>query len=109
MAEDWTRVFYRGANVKVFRLRIVGWDEIEAAVVLVVNAGRIHEAAGTGWLKRLRQLTDLKPAQVSRQRYEIIGLQEVDHFGLTAFVGFQKRFLIFWHIRTARRIRISQR
>ena len=64
MPENRARIFDRGADVKVLRLRIVGRNEIETGRVLVVNTGRIHETAGAGRLERVRQLSNLKRAEI---------------------------------------------
>src|SRR5438876_12255048 len=72
VTENRAWVFNRGANVKVFALRIVGGDEIEASRVFVINAGRIHETAGTGRLERCRQLANFKAAEIRRQGHESI-------------------------------------
>ena len=88
VSEDWPRVFNRCANVKVLRLRIVSRDEKKAGWIFVVNAGRIHETARAGRLKRLGQLPNLKWTKVIRQRHKIVLFQEADHFCLAAFVRF---------------------
>src|SRR5258705_12333641 len=97
VAEDRPWVFYRGANVKVFACRVVRRNEIETARVFVVNAGCVHEAAGTGWLKRLRQLANFKPAQVRRQRDKMIRIKKSNHLHLAALICFQKNFLTLQH------------
>src|SRR4029077_15838261 len=99
------RVFDRGADVEVLTLRIVSRDEVEAAVVFVVDAGWIHESAGTGWLERFGQLPNFEADQISRQGHQMIIFQEADHFGFAAFVGFQKIVLIFWDGLCPQRIR----
>src|SRR5258705_3182195 len=109
VAEDGSGIFYGCANVEVFALRVVSRNEIEATIVLIVNAGRIHEAPGTGWLKRLGQLANLKAAELCRHGYQIILLQEGHHFSQTTLVRLQKRFLIFRDVLAARRIGIGQR
>src|SRR5205807_1332639 len=76
MAEDRARVFDRGADVEIFRLGAVSRDEVKARRILVVNAGRIHETAGTGWLESFGQLPDLEAAQIIGQRHELTPLQE---------------------------------
>src|SRR5216684_6982101 len=80
VSENWPRIFDGGADIKILRLRIVCWNEIKAGRVFVVNAGRIHETAGTGWLERFGQLPNLKRAEIIRQRDQIVLLQEIDHF-----------------------------
>src|SRR5437879_1138991 len=102
MSEDGPRVLDRGANIKVLRLRIVRRDEIKTGRVLVVNAGRIHETAGVGWLECFRQLPNLKRAEVIGQRYQIVFLQEIDHLLLATFVGFQERGLVGRNVRATR-------
>src|ERR1700741_28922 len=84
MAEDRAWVLNRRANVKVFRLRVVSRDEIKAAVIFIVNAGRIHKAAGAGRLERLGQLANFKSSQIGRQSDQAIGFEEVDHLGFAA-------------------------
>src|SRR5712691_8174446 len=108
MSEDRPRVLNRGTNIKVFRLWIVSRDEIKTGWVLVVNAGRIHETAGTGRLECFRQLPDLKRTEIIGQRYEIVFLQKIDHFLLAALIGFQERRLVGRNVGAARRIGISQ-
>ena len=54
VAENRARVFDGGADVEVLALRIVSRNEIETSWVLVVNAGRIHEAARTRGLESFR-------------------------------------------------------
>src|SRR5438876_11573653 len=99
VAEDRSWIFNRRANVKVLRFRIICRNEKESGWILVVNAGRIHEASRAGRLKRVRQLPDLKRAKVIRQSYDVVLLQEADHFRLAAFVRFQERFLIWRDVR----------
>src|SRR5215469_14730511 len=81
--EDGSGILDGSSNIKVFRLRIVGWDEKETGRIFVVNAGRIHEPARTCRLERFRQLPDLKCAKVIWQRHQIVFLQEVDHIRFT--------------------------
>ena len=107
MSEDRPRVLDRGANIKVLRLRIVRRDEIKTGRVLVVNAGRIHETAGTGWFECLRQLPDLKRAKIFGQRDQIVFFQEIDHLLLATLVGFQERGLVGRNVRATRRIGIG--
>ena len=94
VSENRTRIFDCRANVKILRFRIVGRDEIEAGRILVVNAGRIHEAARAGRLERFRQLPNLKRPEIIRQGDKIVFLQEADHFCFAAFVRFEEGFLI---------------
>src|SRR5712664_1744140 len=79
VAENRARVFDGRANIKVTAPGIVGGNEIEARIVFVVNAGRVHETAGTGGLERIRQLANFKAAEIRRQRDEMILLQETNH------------------------------
>src|SRR5205823_3153334 len=51
MSENRSRIFDRRADIKIAAVRVVGRDEVEAAVVFVVEARRIHEAARTGRLE----------------------------------------------------------
>src|ERR1700738_1500760 len=109
MAENRPRVFNGRADIEVFALRIVSGNEIETARVLVVNAGRIHEAAGAGWLERLGQLPDFKVTEIRREGDQLVLFEEADHFRLATFVGFQKIVLIFWDRSCSLRIWIGQR
>ena len=88
MAEDRPRIFNRGANVEVLRLRIVCRNEEETGRVLIINAWGIHKAAGAGRLKRFGQLPNLKWPEISRQRHEVMLLHEADHLSLAALVRF---------------------
>ena len=108
MAEDRPRVLDGGADVEVAALRVVRGDEEEAARVLVVDARRVHEAAGARRLEGLGQLADLERPDVRRDRDELIRLQEVDHLPLTRLVRRQELRLILRHVRGARRIRASE-
>src|SRR5205807_6693073 len=94
VAQDRSRIFNRGANIEVLRLRIVSWDKIKAARVLIVNAGRIHKPAGTGRLERVRQLANLEWSQIIRQGNEMPLTQKPKHFLLAAFVRLEKCWLI---------------
>src|SRR6266542_3505003 len=109
VAENRSGILYSRANVEVFALRVVSRNEIEATVVLIVNAGRIHEASGTGRLECFGKLANFKTAQISRQSNKPIGLQKIYHLGLTAFVSFQEGLLVRGNIFAARRIGIGQR
>src|ERR1700759_3193305 len=90
VSEDWPRIFNRGADVEIFRLRIVGRNEIEAARILVVKTGRIHEPAGTSRLKCFRQLPDLERPEIIRDGYDLGFFHERDHLRLSTFVGFEE-------------------
>src|SRR5260370_31022172 len=86
VTEDWSRLFDRGSDVKVFRLRIVSGNEIETGRILVVNSGRIHKAARAGRFERFRQLPNLNCAEVIGDCNELMFLQEINNFRLSAFV-----------------------
>src|SRR2546421_11386449 len=88
MTEDWTRIFDRRANIKVFRLRIVGRNEKEAGGIFVINTGRIHETPRAGWLESVGQLSNLKRTEIIRQRNEVVFFQEIDHFLLATLIRF---------------------
>ena len=68
MTKDRPRIFDRRANIKVFRLRIIGRKEKKPGRIFVVNAGRIHETTRAGWFKGIRQLPNLKWAEIIGQR-----------------------------------------
>src|SRR5713226_2193713 len=72
VTENRARVFDRRANIKVTALGIVSGNEIEAAVVFIIDAGRVHEAAGAGGLERFWQLPNFKAAEIRRQRDELV-------------------------------------
>ena len=108
VTQDRPRIFDRRANVKILRLRIVSWDEKETHRVFVVNAGWIHETAGAGRLKRVRQLPNLKWPEIIGNRDQIVFLEKINHLGLPAFVSFQKRFLVRRNVSRAFRIGIGQ-
>ena len=74
--EDRPRVFDGRADVEVLALRVVRGDEVEAAVVGVVDARRIHESARTGRLEGLGELADLKRPEVRRQRDQVPRLRK---------------------------------
>src|SRR6476620_826756 len=80
VTQDWPRVFDGRANVEVLTLRIVSRNEIKAARVLIVDAGRIHKAAGAGRFESCGQLADFEMAQISRQRDQLVVPEEADHF-----------------------------
>src|SRR5207248_6053899 len=82
VTQDRSWVFDGRANVEILALRIVSRDEIKTRRVLVVNARRIHEAAGTRRLERFGQLANFKAAKIRRQRDQLVLFQETDHFGL---------------------------
>src|SRR5260370_22444664 len=109
VTENGARVFDGRANIKVTALGIVGGDEIKARIVFVVNAGRVHETAGTGGLERFGQLANFKAAEIARQRDEMILFQETNHLSFAALVGFQKVVLIFQYNFRARRVGIGKR
>src|SRR5258708_38854990 len=85
-------VFNRRTNIKILRFRIVCRNEKESGWIPIVNAGRIHETAGAGWLERLGQLSNLERTEIFRQGHKMVFLQEIDHFCFAAFVRFQERF-----------------
>src|SRR5580704_4699576 len=107
MPEDRSWIFNRRTNIKILRFRIVGRNEKESGWVLVINAGGMHGTAGAGWLKGFRQLSNLKLSKIIRQGYEIVFLQEADHFCFVAFVRFQERFLIGRNVSSPFRIWIG--
>src|SRR6266511_4227701 len=108
VSEDWPRIFNRRANIKVLRLPVVSRNKIETSWVFVVGAWRIHEAARAGWLKRLRQLPNLKRAQVIGQGDEVVFFQKVNHLCFTTLIGLEKRRLIGRNVRATSRIGIGQ-
>ena len=103
------RVFDRGADIKILRLRVVGRNEIKTGRIFVVKAGWIHEAAGAGRLECFGQLPNLEAAKVIGHRHELMFFQETDHLLLAAFVSLQERRLIWWNVLAPRRVRIGQR
>src|SRR6202022_2983540 len=68
VSENRPRFLDRCPTIKVLRLRVVTWNEKETGRIFIVNAGRVHETAGAGWLECIRQLTNLKRAEIIRQR-----------------------------------------
>src|SRR6266496_5747896 len=102
MAQKRSRIFDGRTNIEVFTRWIVSGNEIEAAIVLVVNAWCIHETSGTRRLKGFRQLTNFKPAKVRRHCDQSVGFEEFDHLGFAALVSLQKGFLVFWDVLAAR-------
>src|SRR6266404_5525773 len=108
VSENRSRVFDRRANIKILRFRVVCGNEKESGWVLVVNTRRIHKTARAGWLEGLGQLSNLKRPEIVWQRYEIVLLQEADHFCFAAFICFQERFLIRRNVSSPFRIRISE-
>src|SRR5438477_11401029 len=64
VSEDRSWIFDGRADVEVAALRVVRRDEVEAAVVDVVETGRVHEAAGAGRLERFRKLANEERADV---------------------------------------------
>ena len=107
VSENRPRIFDCRANVKVFRLRVIGRNKIEPGRIFIINTRWIHEAAGTRRLKRLRQLANLKCTQIIGQRHEVVLLQKVDHLGFAALVRLEKRCLIGRDARASRRIGIG--
>src|SRR5467141_199834 len=87
MSKDRSRIFDRGANIKILRLRVVSRDEIETGRVFVVNARGIHKTARAGRLERFQQLPDLKRTEIIWHANEIMFLQEINHLGLAAFIS----------------------
>src|ERR1051325_7267494 len=99
VAQNRPRIFNRRANVKVFRLRIVSWNEKETGGVFVVDSGRIHE---TAWARRFEcfgQLPNLETPEIFRDRDEMMFLEEIDHLGFATLVRFQERLLVRRNIR----------
>src|SRR5262249_31221207 len=84
------RIFYGSPNVEVLAARVVGWDEIESAVVLVIQPGSIHEPARAGRFERVGKLANIKWPQVFRQRYQALVLEELDHLTLALLVRAEK-------------------
>jgi hypothetical protein len=109
MAQDRSWIFYCRPDVEVSRLRIISRDEIETARVFVINARRIHEAAGTGRLECFGKLTNREWPQVIRNRNQLVRLKEIDHLLLTAFVSFEEGLLVCGYVLAACRVRISER
>src|SRR6267378_3871455 len=107
VSENRSWIFDCRANIKVRRFRIVGGNEKESGWILVVNTGRIHKTAGAGWLKGLGQLSNLKRAEIARQRHKIMFPKEADHLRFAAFVRLQERFLIGRNVSSPFRIRIG--
>src|SRR5437868_14235852 len=91
VAENGARIFDGGTDIKIMRLRIVSRDKVEAAGVLIVDAGRIHEPAGAGRLKGFGQLAYLEAAEIRGQRHEFVRFQKLDHLLLAALVGSEER------------------
>src|ERR1041385_7905809 len=96
VSEQRARVFDGRADVEVAALRVVGWDEVEAAVVGVVDARRIHEAARAGRLERLGELADLERADVAGDGDEPLGVEKVYHLFLAALIRGEERLLCGW-------------
>src|SRR6266852_1104345 len=90
VAKDRARIFDGRANVEVTALGIVSGNEIEAAIVFIIDAGRVHKAAGAGGLERFGQLANFKPTEIRWQRDEVVVFQEADHFSFSTLVCFQK-------------------
>src|SRR5436189_5621010 len=108
MTEDGPRIFDGRSDIKVLARRIVGGNEIEAARIFVVNAGSVHEAAGTGWFERLRQLPNFKFTQVRRKRHKLFVFQETDHLDLTTLIRLQNYGLVLGNVGAAGRNRVGQ-
>src|SRR5436309_5153511 len=83
VTENRPRVFNGRANVEVPALRIVCGNEIKAGWILVVNSGRVHETARTGWFEGFGKLANFKSAE-RRQSDEMIVFQKGDHLGFAA-------------------------
>src|SRR5687767_1542661 len=109
MAQDRPRVFDGGANVEVLTCRVVRRYEVEAAVVFVVKAGRVHETAGTRGLERLRQLANQKWTDMRWDRHQPAAFEKVDHFSLPAFILLEKVLLVCRDAFAARRVWIGKR
>ena len=101
------RIFNRGPDVKVLRIRVVGWDEIEAGRIFIINARRIHESARAGRLERFGQLPDFELAEISRQSHEMMILEELDHLRLATLISLQERRLVGRNVFTPLRIGIG--
>src|SRR6058998_587405 len=84
------RIFDRGTQVKILRLRIVGGNKKEPDRVLIVNPRWIHEAARARRLERFWQLPNLKLHEVIRQSDKLMRFQKIDHLGLAAFIRLQE-------------------
>src|SRR5713101_2086436 len=94
VAEDGARVLNRRANIEVLAGGIVRGDEIETAVVLVVDSGGIHEAARAGGLEGLGKLADQERSEISRQGDDFLVLKKANGLRLAALVGGEKRLLV---------------
>ena len=88
VTKDRPRIFDCCANIKIWRLRTVGGNEIESGRIFIVNAWRIHESARTGRLKSFRQLANLKCAEIIGQRDKLMFLQKINHFLFPTFISF---------------------
>src|SRR5215469_9951814 len=104
MAQDGARIFDRRANVEVVALRVIGWDEIETARILVIDTGRIHEAAGRGRLERFGKLADFEGTDIRGDRDQPVRLQEVDDLREPRLVRGKKLRLVLRNVLGARRI-----
>src|SRR6266536_5008369 len=109
VAEDGPRIFDGGADVEVAALRVVGRDEKESAVVGIVDARRVHEAAGTRRLERLRKLANEKRSDVIGNRDQPLLFEELDHFLFAALIRLERSLLIGGYVFRALRIRIGER
>src|SRR3954468_9333627 len=109
MAENWSGIFDRRADVEIFRFRIVGWDEVKAGRIFVVNAGWIHETARARRLECFGQVSNFKFAKTIRQTNELMILEKFDHLRLPTLIRFQERGLNRRNVLTAGGVWISQR
>ena len=108
MTKDRPRIFNRSPDIEVLRLRIVSWNEKEAARVFVIKTWRIHKSTGTRRFKRFRQLPNFEPTQILRNRYQLMFLEKIYHLLFPAFVSFQEGRLIGWNFPGASGVRIRQ-
>src|SRR4030095_1771097 len=109
MAQNRPRVFDGRTNIKVLTRRIVAGNEIETAVVFVIDTGWIHETARTRGFESLGQLTNREWTKIVGQRDQFICLEIVDHLLLTTLVRLQESLLVQRDIFTASRVGISER
>ena len=66
MPEDRPRILNRSSDVEILTLRIVSGNEVEAAWIFVIDAGRVHETTRTGGLEGLGSLADIERTDVIR-------------------------------------------
>src|SRR5438045_8601158 len=109
MSENRSRIFDRGADIKIAAVRVVGRDEVEAAVVFVVEARRIHEAARTGRIECVGKLLDEKWAEVVGKCDEILVAEKFDHLLFARLIRGEERLMIGGGAGGAFRIGISER